>query len=171
VATQNPVEYEGTYPLPEAQLDRFLFKLEVGYPAEADEVAMLRLPRGGVGSGDLERVRAVVSEDELRAAAAAVDAVRVAPELHEYVVALVRQTRADGRLYLGASPRAGIALARVAKANALAQGRDYLLPDDVKAVAEHVLAHRLILAPEARAAGLSPGELVRDAVDKTPVPV
>ena len=87
------------------------------------------------------------------------------------MVALLRQTRADARLYLGASPRAGIALLRVAKARALAEGRDYLLPDDVKAVAEPVLAHRLILAPEARSAGLSGGELVREALEQTPVPV
>jgi len=95
----------------------------------------------------------------------------VEDSLHRYIVALLRQTRADTRLYLGASPRAGIAIARVAKARALAAGRDYLLPDDVKAVARPVLAHRLILAPEARSGGLTAGDVVRDALDKTPVPV
>ena len=95
----------------------------------------------------------------------------VEEELNRYVVALLRHTRSDSRLYVGASPRSGIALLRVAKARALAEGRDFLLPDDVKAVAEHVLAHRLVLAPEARSAGMSGAELVRDAIARTPVPV
>jgi MoxR-like ATPase len=117
IATQNPIEYEGTYPLPEAQLDRFTMRLS------------------------------------------------------RYVVALLRTTRADSRLYLGASPRSGIALLRVAKARALADGRDYLVPDDVKAVAQSVLSHRLILGPEARSAGLGGAAIVAEALEKTPVPV
>ena len=168
IATQNPIEYEGTYPLPEAQLDRFTMRLELGYPPLAEEARMLSEQ---TWEPPLETLEPVARAEEVLTAIEDAKAVYVEDALHRYVVALVRQTRSDPRLYLGASPRSGIALARVAKANALSQGRDYLLPDDVKAVAEHVLAHRLILAPEARAAGLSRPELVRQALDKTPVPV
>jgi len=168
IATQNPIEYEGTYPLPEAQLDRFTMRLELGYPPLAEEARMLSEQ---TWEPPLETLEPVARAEEVLTAIEDAKAVYVEDALHRYVVALVRQTRSDPRLYLGASPRSGIALARVAKANALSQGRDYLLPDDVKAVAEHVLAHRLILAPEARAAGLSRPDLVRQALDKTPVPV
>jgi MoxR-like ATPase len=168
MATQNPIEYEGTYPLPEAQLDRFTMRVALGYPPLAEEARMLdeqtHLP-------PLESLQPVAgAADALRLAAAARD-VYVEDSLSRYVVALLRHTRADERLYLGASPRAGIALLRVAKARALAEGRDYLVPDDVKAVAVPVLAHRLILAPEARSAGLEAGGLVAEALAHTPVPV
>jgi MoxR-like ATPase len=168
MATQNPIEYEGTYPLPEAQLDRFAMRIALGYPPLAEEARMLdeqtHVP-------PLEALQPVAgAADVLRLAAAARD-VYVEDSLSRYVVALVRATRADDRLYLGASPRAGIALLRVAKARALAESRDYLVPDDVKAVAAPVLAHRLILAPEARAAGLGGVELVAEALERTPVPV
>ena len=168
IATQNPIEYEGTYPLPEAQLDRFAIRLDLGYPPLAEEAKMLaeqtHVP-------PLESLQPVAdAEDVMRLAAQARD-VYVEDSLSRYVVAVLRQTRAEERLYLGASPRAGIALLRVAKARALADGRDYLVPDDVKAVAAPVLAHRLILAPEARSAGLGAAELVVEALERTPVPV
>ena len=119
----------------------------------------------------LDSLRPVATAGEVRSLVAEATAVFVEESVNRYVVALLRQTRSDGRLYLGASPRAGIALLRVAKARALADGRGFVAPDDVKAVAEPVLAHRLILAPEARSAGLTGAALVREALEHTPVPV
>ena len=119
----------------------------------------------------LESLRPVATAAEVRALSAAASEVFVEESLNRYVVTLLRQTRSDARVYLGASPRAGIALLRVAKARALADGRGFVAPDDVKAVAEPVLAHRLIVAPEARAAGLTGGRLVQDTLEHTPVPV
>jgi MoxR-like ATPase len=168
MATQNPIEYEGTYPLPEAQLDRFTMRLTIGYPPLAEEARMLSEQ---TIDPPLESLEPVSSVTELIAAIDDAKTVFVEESLSRYVVALLRQTRSDPRLYLGASPRAGIALLRVAKARALGEGREYLLPDDVKAIAAHVLAHRIILAPEARSAGLSDRDLVEQAVEKTPVPV
>jgi MoxR-like ATPase len=168
IATQNPIEYEGTYPLPEAQLDRFTMRVAIGYPTLADEARMLDEQTSGTPLDELEPV---TTGDEVNALTGEAQSIYVEESVNRYVVALLRHTRGDSRLYLGGSPRAGIALVRVAKARALADGREFLSPDDIKAVAEPVLAHRLIVAPEARAAGTSSGELVRDALDKTPVPV
>jgi MoxR-like ATPase len=168
MATQNPIEYEGTYPLPEAQLDRFAMRVAIGYPTLADESQMLSEQTSG---SPLETLEPVTNGQEVLGLVAEAQAIFVEESVHRYVVALLRHTRADSRLYLGGSPRAGISLVRVAKARALAHGRDYLSPDDVKAVAEAVLSHRLIVAPEARAAGTTSVDLVRDALDKTPVPV
>ncbi len=168
MATQNPIEYEGTYPLPEAQLDRFAMRVAIGYPTLADEARMLSEQTSG---SPLESLVPVTNGQEVLALVAEAQAIFVEESVNRYVVALLRHTRADSRLYLGGSPRAGISLVRVAKARALADGRDYLAPDDVKAVAEAVLSHRLIVAPEARAAGTTSVDLVRDALDKTPVPV
>ena len=168
MATQNPIEYEGTYPLPEAQLDRFTMRIDLGYPPLADEARMLDEQTHAPPLESLQPVAG--AEDVIRLAAKARE-VYVEDSLARYVVALLRTTRADPRLYLGASPRSGIALLRVAKARALADGREYLVPDDVKAVAPAVLAHRLILGPEARSAGLGGAEIVAEALEKTPVPV
>jgi MoxR-like ATPase len=168
MATQNPIEYEGTYPLPEAQLDRFAMRVAIGYPTLADEASMLSEQTSG---SPLETLEPVTNGQEVLALVAEAQAIFVEESVNRYVVALLRHTRADSRLYLGGSPRAGISLVRVAKARALADGRDYLAPDDVKAIAEAVLSHRLIVAPEARAAGTTSVDLVRDALDKTPVPV
>jgi MoxR-like ATPase len=168
MATQNPIEYEGTYPLPEAQLDRFTMRLSLGYPPLADEARMLAEQ---TSEPPLDTLEAVCSKEEILAVIDEAKSVFVEESVNRYVVALLRHTRSDARLYLGASPRAGIALLRVAKARALADGRSFVSPDDVKAVAEPVLSHRLILAPEARSAGLGADDLVREAVDKTPVPV
>jgi MoxR-like ATPase len=167
MATQNPIEYEGTYPLPEAQLDRFTMRLDIGYPAPAEEARMLAEQTSDPPLDNLEPVTTATGIAEVIDEATRVF---VEESLHRYVVALVRQTRDDSRLYLGASPRAGIALLRVAKARALADGREYVLPEDVQAVASPVLAHRLILGPEARASGTPPLELVREAVERTAVP-
>ena len=168
MATQNPIEYEGTYPLPEAQLDRFAMRVAIGYPTLADESRMLSEQTSG---SPLETLEPVTNGQEVLALVAEAQAIFVEESVNRYVVALLRHTRADSRLYLGGSPRAGISLVRVAKARALADARDFLSPDDVKAVAETVLSHRLIVAPEARAAGTTSFDLVRDALDKTPVPV
>ncbi len=168
MATQNPIEYEGTYPLPEAQLDRFAVRLALGYPPLADEAKMLSEQ---TGEPPLDRLRAVMDAAGANALADQARAVFVEESLNRYVVALLRHTRTDERLQLGASPRAGIALLRLAKARALSEARDFLLPDDVKAVAVAVLAHRLILAPESRAAGVTSAEVVTDALARTPVPV
>jgi MoxR-like ATPase len=168
VATQNPIEYEGTYPLPEAQLDRFTLRIEIGYPPLPEEARMLTEQ---TSDPPLDSLRPVATAAEVRSLAASASEVFVEESVNRYVVTLLRQTRGDARVYLGASPRAGIALLRVAKARALADGRGFVAPDDVKAAAEPVLAHRLIVAPEARAAGLTGGQLVRETLEHTPVPV
>ncbi|TML24292.1 MAG: MoxR family ATPase [Actinobacteria bacterium] len=168
MATQNPIEYEGTYPLPEAQLDRFTMRLDIGYPPLSEEARMLTEQ---TADPPLDTLQPVADASDAVSLADEAKAVYVEESLNRYVVALLRTTRADARLYLGASPRAGIALLRVAKARALADGREYLSPDDVKAVAVPVLAHRLIVAPEARSSGLGDVAIVEDALEKTPVPV
>jgi MoxR-like ATPase len=168
IATQNPIEYEGTYPLPEAQLDRFTMRLALGYPQLGEEARMLTEQ---TTVPPLDSLQPVASRREVEQAIEEAKGVYVEDSLSRYVVALLRHTRGNGRLALGASPRAGIALLRVAKARALAEGRDYVMPEDVQALALPVLAHRLILAPEARSAGAEPDEIVREAVEGTPVPV
>ena len=168
MATQNPIEYEGTYPLPEAQLDRFTLRVEIGYPPLAEEARMLTEQ---TSDPPLDSLQPVATAEDVRALIAEAADIFVEESVNRYVVALLRHTRSDGRLYLGASPRSGIALLRVAKARALADGRSFVSPDDVKACAVPVLAHRLILAPEARASGLGGADLVREALEHTPVPV
>ena len=153
MATQNPIEYEGTYALPEAQLDRFTMRLDIGYPPPDEEARMLAEQTSDPPLDDLEPVTTATGIAEVIDEATRVF---VEESLHRYVVALVRQTREDQRLYLGASPRAGIALLRVAKARALADGREYVLPKTCRRSPRPVLAHRLILGPEARASGTSP---------------
>jgi MoxR-like ATPase len=168
LATQNPIEYEGTYPLPEAELDRFAMRISIGYPQLADEARMLTEQTQQM---PLETLEPVASRDDVLEAIEAARDVFVEESLNRYIVALLRHTRSDPRLYLGASPRAGIALLRVAKARALVEGRDYVSPDDVKAVVAPVLGHRLILAPEARSSGLDAAAIAVDTVVHTPVPV
>jgi MoxR-like ATPase len=168
LATQNPVEYEGTYPLPEAQLDRFTMRLSIGYPPLAEEARMLVEQ---TTETPLESLTPVTNGEEVLALVEQAKAIYVEESLNRYVVALLQHTRRDSRLYLGGSPRAGIALLRVAKARALVEARDYVSPDDVKTVATPVLAHRLILAPEARAAGTTAEEVVAEALARTPVPM
>jgi MoxR-like ATPase len=168
MATQNPIEYEGTYPLPEAQLDRFTMRIAIGYPPLSEEARMLTEQ---TADPPLDALEPVANAADAIALADEAKAIFVEESLNRYVVALLRSTRGDTRLYLGASPRAGIAILRVAKARALADGRTYLEPDDVKAVAVAVLAHRLILAPEAHSTGLTGEQIVRETLEKTPVPV
>jgi len=168
IATQNPVEYEGTYPLPEAQLDRFAVRMSIGYPPLNEEARMLAEQ---TGAPPLDALVPVAGRAELVAAVAATRDIFVEESVTRYVVALLRHTRADRHLALGASPRSGIALLRLAKARALVERREYVTPDDIREMAEPVLSHRLLLAPEARSAGLGPSDVVRAALDSTPVPV
>jgi len=162
-ATQNPVEYEGTYPLPEAQVDRFMVRLSLGYPDAADEAGML----AGHESGDrVLELGPVVDRAEVLSAIDAAHRVHASRALRDYIVALLRHTRADGRVELGASPRAGLLLLRAAKARALIQGRDHALPDDVQALADAVLTHRIMLVPEA--AGVERSAIAADAIAATP---
>ena len=167
LATQNPIEYEGTYPLPEAQLDRFNARLSLGYPPLGEETRMLAEQ---TTAPPLERLGAVADRAAVLAAIAAARDVYVEESVGEYVVRILRHTRSSPRLALGASPRAGIALLRMAKARAVAVGRDFVLPEDVQAVAAPVLAHRLIVGPEARATGLAAEEAVEEALAEIPVP-
>jgi MoxR-like ATPase len=162
-ATQNPVEYEGTYPLPEAQVDRFMVRLSLGYPDAEAEAGMLAGHEAGDRVLDLEPV---ADRAEVVEAVDAAQAVHASRALRDYIVALARHTRADGRVELGASPRAGLMLLRAAKARALVHGRDHALPDDVQALADPVLSHRIMLVPEA--AGIERSTIVADAVAATP---
>jgi MoxR-like ATPase len=168
IATQNPVEYEGTYPLPEAQLDRFAVRMAIGYPPAADEARMLAEQ---TTEPPLDQLLPVAGHAELLEAVAAARRVHVEERINRYVVALLRHTRESMRVALGSSPRAGIALLRLAKARALTEGRGFVVPEDVQALAQAVLAHRLILAPEARATGITAAEVVAEALAATPAPV
>ena len=168
VATQNPVEYEGTYPLPEAQLDRFAVRMTIGYPPLGEEARMLAEQ---TTEPPLDQLEPVAQHDELVAAITAARAIHVEESINRFVVALLRHTRASDRLALGGSPRSGIALLRLAKARALVERRDFVVPEDVISLATPVLAHRLILAPEARATGVTVEEVVTEALEATPAPV
>jgi MoxR-like ATPase len=163
IATQNPIEYEGTYPLPEAQLDRFMARIELGYPTPEDEAGMLSDHATGDRVLELESVATV---SEVLAAQEAAGAVHASEPLRRYVVALLESTRRDPRTELGASPRAGLMLLKAAKALAALQGRDHALPDDVQALAPSVLTHRLLLAPDAARADRA--DVVRDALEQVP---
>jgi MoxR-like ATPase len=162
-ATQNPVEYEGTYPLPEAQVDRFMVRLTLGYPEASDEASMLA---GHAGGDRVLELEPVVGPGELLEAIDTAHRVHASKALRDYIVALLRHTRDDPRVELGASPRAGLMLLRAAKARALVEGRDHALPDDVQELAQAVLEHRLMLVPEA--AGVERSEIVADAVRTVP---
>jgi MoxR-like ATPase len=163
LATQNPIEYEGTYPLPEAQLDRFMVRVSLGYPNADDESDMLAAHADHDRVLDLEPVADV---GEVLAAQAAAASVHGSDALRRYVVAILDATRADPRIELGASPRAGLMLFRAAKANAALDGRDHALPDDVQALAPTVLTHRLLLAPDV--AGDERSAVVRDSLERVP---
>ena len=170
VATQNPIEYEGTYPLPEAQLDRFLVKLDVSYPDEAGEVALLRLAHRGVDPVTLADIVPVAGPEALRAAREEVDATTASEELLGYVAAIVRRTRSLPSVSLGASPRAAVHLLAASKAAARLAGRGFVTPDDVVAMAAPVLRHRLLLRPEAELERYRPDDAVATAVAAVAVP-
>jgi MoxR-like ATPase len=167
VATQNPIEYEGTYPLPEAQLDRFTARLSLGYPPRGEEAQMLVEQ---TTAPPLDELQVVAGRADLVAAIEAARAIFVEESVGEYVVTLLRHTRESSLLALGASPRAGIALLRMAKARAAAHGRDYVVPEDVQDVALAVLPHRVIVAPEARAAGVRGEDAIERALAEARLP-
>jgi MoxR-like ATPase len=170
-ATQNPVDFEGTYPLPEAQLDRFLLKIRMGYPSEADELQILERHHGGSGAGLLEDASIVpIPEGLLDAATAEVRSIRIEPELYSYILALARRTREWPTLLLGASPRAALCVMRVAQAAAAFDGRDYLVPDDVKRAVQPVLRHRVMLKPEAELEGFDADRALSDVIAAVSVP-
>jgi len=170
VATQNPIEYEGTYPLPEAQLDRFLVKVDVGYPSEDDELRMLRLAHQGVTSAALDDVAVVAGPEDVRAARAEVDGTTVADSVAAYIAALVRVTRTLPSVALGASPRASVHLLAASKAAARLTGRSFVTPDDVTMMASPVLRHRLIMRPEAELEDYGPDDAIATALVSVPVP-
>jgi len=170
VATQNPIEYEGTYPLPEAQLDRFLVKVDVGYPAEHDELAMLHLTHRGVAPATLDDVSVVASADKLLATRAEIDATTITDDVIAYIGAVVRQTRQVPSVALGASPRAAVHLLAASKASARLSGRDFVTPDDVAWMARPVLRHRLRIRPEAELERYRPDDAVQSVLATVPVP-
>jgi len=173
LATQNPVEHEGTFPLPEAQLDRFLMKILVGYPPADAEVKMLELHESGFDperGGTAPIVEPVLTADQARQCRLLVDQVRVAPEVREYIASITRATRDDPSFILGASPRASVALMRAARAGAVMEGRDFVTPDDVKARAPAVLRHRVILAPELSVEGRTADEVLAAVLARVTAP-
>lgn len=167
LATQNPIEYEGTFPLPEAQLDRFMLKLEVGYPSAEEEINVLDRQQFAHPVTSLEQV---VSVQELREVQTAIKDIYIDRHVKEYIVNIARQTRQHPDVYLGASTRGAIALYRLAQARAALQNRDYVLPDDVKYLAPWAIAHRVIVGPAARIKDITQREIVLDVLDKLPVP-
>jgi MoxR-like ATPase len=170
-ATQNPIEFEGTYPLPEAQLDRFLLKLRVTYPALQDEVQLLANVQKGFESRELEKMNLIpISPGLLEQAQQEVKSVAVEEALFSYIVQIVRRTRDWPSLSLGASPRAAVSLMAVSKAVAAMDGRDYVIPDDVKAVSRPVLRHRIMLRPEADLEGITPDQVLEDVLRAVEVP-
>jgi len=169
IATQNPIEYEGTFPLPEAQLDRFMLKLSVGYPEVSEEKEILKR-RHTRGQDEVE-LSAVTSAAKLLKLCAAVETVHVDPDLEEYIARLVHETRVDRRVAVGASPRASLAFLKMARARAALNDRDFILPDDIKHFASPILSHRLILLPEYWVTRDVTGEIVADVLGKVPVPV
>jgi MoxR-like ATPase len=167
LATQNPIEYEGTFPLPEAQLDRFLLRLSLGYPSTVDEINVLDRQQYAHPVTQLEQV---VGVDELLAAQQAVRGVHVDPLIKTYLVDIVTHTRKHPDVYLGASPRGSLALFRTGQARAALHGRDYVIPDDVKALAEAALAHRIIIGPAARIKDVSARGVIKEILNTVPVP-
>ncbi|AKM17641.1 ATPase RavA [Geobacillus sp. 12AMOR1] len=168
MATQNPIEYEGTYPLPEAQLDRFLLKLHMGYPSPDEEIEMLnRLEK----AAPLSEIGPVMPLDELLTLQRKVMGVHVSDTVKRYIVDLIQQSRVHEAVYLGVSPRGAVALMKAAQAYAFIHGRDFVIPDDVQQLAPHVLAHRLLIRPEAKWDKLDAAAVIKQLLARTPVPV
>ncbi|GAP06647.1 MoxR-like ATPase [Anaerolinea thermolimosa] len=167
MATQNPIEYEGTFPLPEAQLDRFLLRIRLGYPSADDEMKIMEEQQF---EHPINAIQPVVSVDELTQMQEAVKQVFVSPAVKRYIVDLTRATRDNQDVYLGASPRGSLGLFRAGQVRAALDGRDYVLPDDIKALSEFVLAHRIVINPAARLKNLTAAQIVKEIVQNLPVP-
>ena len=170
IATQNPIEYEGTYPLPEAQLDRFLVKIEVGYPSPQEEVALVQIPRAGLRDIGVAQIQPTTTREELLRLRSEVAATLVSDEVAAYATALVRHTRTLSAVELGASPRAAVHLLAAARAIARLAGRDFVIPDDIRLVALDALRHRIVLRPEAEIDRYRPDDAVRAALAAVEVP-
>jgi len=168
MATQNPIEYEGTYPLPEAQLDRFILKLKMGYPTVAEELLMLETRSA---SDPLQHIQSVMTKAELIEIQSAVEQVHIAKSIQKYIINIVTMTRDHESVYLGVSPRGSIALMETAKAYAYIQGRDYVIPDDVKYLAPFVLTHRMILTSLAKYDNQTSEQIIMSIVKDTPIPI
>ena len=167
LATQNPIEYEGTFPLPEAQLDRFLMRIRLGYPSMAEEVRVLEIQQLRHPIRDLQPV---IPVEEVLRMQEAIKNIYVSPAVKRYIVELTRSTRDSSDVYLGASPRGSLGLFRAGQARAAINGRDYVLPDDIKSLAEFVLAHRMVVNPAARLRNISAGQVVQEILNVLPVP-
>lgn len=170
IATQNPVEQEGTYRLPEAQLDRFLFKVVMDYPTIEEELAILQRHQTNTRLAQLEDIQPVLSKDELLQMRQMLEKVFVEESLLRYITAIVQQTRTSNAVFLGASPRASVAIMNASKAYALLQGRDFITPEDIKSVTPSVLQHRLLLTAEAEMEGYTPRKVALRLIDKVEVP-
>lgn len=170
LATQNPIEQEGTYRLPEAQLDRFLFKLVVNYPSLEEETSILQLAHTNINQTDLSKVQAILNREEIKALRKTVSSILVEEHLFKYIAQIVGSTRHNPSLYLGASPRASIAILNAAKACACLRGRDFVSPDDIKYVCAPVLRHRIVLTPEKEMEGITCDTVIQQVVDKIEIP-
>jgi MoxR-like ATPase len=170
LATQNPIEQEGTYRLPEAQLDRFLFKINVDYPVLSEEVTILQREHTLQNNGKLDAIQSILSSDEIKRYQDLVKQIIVEPNLLEYIAKLVVNTRENAFLYLGASPRASIAILNAAKGFAAIRGRDFVTPEDIKEAAIPVLQHRVIVTPEREMEGLTSIEIIRQIIEAIEVP-
>ena len=167
LATQNPIEYEGTFPLPEAQLDRFMMRISLGYPSPEDEITMMDSQQY---VHPVEEIGQVVDAEELLEAQETIKDIYIDDSVKEYIVAVVGETRKHPDVYLGASPRGSLALYRTSQARAAILGRDYVIPDDIKALAQVTLAHRLIISPSARIKNIDPKAVVEEIISSVPVP-
>jgi MoxR-like ATPase len=170
LATQNPIEHEGTYRLPEAQLDRFLFKIEIKYPSLEEEIAIITQQHQQKNTEQLEHIEAILSKDDIISLRQLVRGLHVEPKILEYVARIIQETRNNKSLYLGGSPRASLAIVNAAKALAAIKGRDFVTPDDIVWVATAVLRHRIMLTPDKEMEGISPDEVVKQIIQKIEIP-
>lgn len=170
ISTQNPVEQEGTYKLPEAQLDRFLFKIKLHYPSLEDEKKILRRFRDSFGNHHVEDVQAIIGADEVRQFSQLVEKIHIKDEILDYIAAIIDNTRNNGDLFLGASPRASLALSRASKALAAIRGRDFVTPDDVKYLLNPILNHRIVLNPDKELEGIEPEDIIEEISQKVEIP-
>lgn len=170
MATQNPIEQEGTYRLPEAQLDRFLFKIKLEYPSHQDEIAILKRFKNSIKEVSFEDIKPVLSAADIEEFQGLIEDVKIEDQLIEYIAKIIGETRNHARLYLGASPRASLSILKAAKANAAIRGRDFVTPDDIQYVSEPVLNHRIILTPETEMEGITAEDVIAEIVQKIEVP-
>jgi MoxR-like ATPase len=170
VATQNPVEQEGTYNLPEAQLDRFLFRIKMHYPDQREEEQILFRYRDNLSNPDLDTIRPALDASDIKRIQEIIEQVRIEEKLLSYIASITMKTRGHGRIYLGGSPRASLSMLKASKALSVLRGRDFVTPEDIQYVAKHVLNHRLILTPEAEMEGVTAEDVIREIISTIEVP-